>query len=616
MPSVNYSSPTVKINTLITKDPIPDNLKEKAENYLNNILVPTFEQYVANSQNQQEQLYSNFKDFLAVKERNLPHWRANFTAPVIFNSVRTIFGRIIDAIASAPKFASVKPFAMFYFNEDFSYDEKEFEARLAEAAFNTALDMGKQRYELLMMVLDSLIYGRAWSKNGFVCNLALDNNGSLAVESEYPKAYRISPFNIYKDPYNTYDLHKSRFIFEILEVPYEIVKLMIKERLIVREAFDFLTETPQGTTNQIKLRINNQIGQYPTSNDSGYYEFVQAHCYFDPDENGVYTPYSFLFDKDSKKLLACNEIEYKHTKFPYSCGSIIPVADLPFGLGLSQILHPIQAHASATINQLIENIAAMNMRHLILEDAIDEIALSKSIPNQIIRCQDLNAHKPLQGQGMPADTWRILDFWEGLKQETSAVTPISLAIKAASTAFGTQTLQQNAQANFDTYSYILSLTLLQDMYEQLFSNFQQFQDLDIVTYLDEKDGNVRITSDMIQGKFKITPYDMRNILRRRQRAQDSIALLAQMVQGQIPANYQWIIKNIFEDFELYDVDMAFKGNIWSPALAEQQGVPGQNYPAGGTQPVSEQPTTRLQIQNTPTGAPPADITNAARNLGR
>ena len=597
--------------------PIPKGLETRAKAQLK-ILVDHYTEYEGSAGVDQERLYSNFKDFLRVSDAKKNPWRANHTLPIVYNAVRIVWGRLLDAILGSPLQATIEPLGMYYFGLDQTWEEIDFRARLAQSSYNTALDYGEQRKENLMASLDTLIFGRGYLKTGFMTNLVPDGIGGYDVKSEFPKGLRVSPFNLLKDPFCGWDISKAREIHEVLEFPMEAVRLMVKNGSIIKDAFKKISMMEgNATSNVYRQKIQGLDGQSVTK--TGYYEFVETSFYWDPDGNGAYTPWTFLWDKESEELLACKENDYDHGRLPYIEGLIMPAPEMPNGIGLAEALHAIQRGSSNTLNHLLENIAAMNMRHLVLEDSLDELALSRSIPNQIIRAQNLDAHKIIQGQGMPRDVWEILNYWQGVSQETSSVTPISMAIKAASTATGTQTLQANAQANFDMVAAILSLSMWQPSHEHLFSNFQQFQDLTIYSKMPGMNIPVPISSDMIQGSFKVKAYDVRTYARKRQRAQDAMGLVSQMVQAQLPANFMWIVQKIFEDMELYEPDQAFKGEIWNPATAQKSyatgGVRGQNDPLqiNPTQP--GQDTSRLQITPYPGGSMPQDITgDAARNF--
>jgi len=278
---------------------------------------------------------------------------------------------------------------------------------------------------------------------------------------------------------------------------------------------------------------------------------------------------------------------------------------------------------SSTINQIQENMAGQNIRHLILEGAgVDELALSKSIPNQIIRTRDMSAWKEIQAKGMPSDFYQMLAYWSGLRQETSGVTPITMAMKAASTATGTSAMQANSQMMFDLTALVASLTWTAPMMRQLFSLTQQFMDMSVLINIPEKDLSqyqIPVSRHQIQGVFHVEPFDLRAYGRKLQRAQQAQAILAQAVQLKMPGNYEWLFEQIFTDLELYEPDQFFKGKMWSPMQEEAKARAAASAPP--QQPIGGPPEVPPGIPGQPNandvqGALPApDSQRVALRMG-
>ena len=612
---------------------VPHGLEEKAKAYVLNELKPRFDDYSSSQSQDQNRLLKSFKDFLMLPETRAKPGASpyRFLMPTVYNAVRMTWARVLDGLLGAPKLASISPFGMIESGFLMDYEELEFRARLAESAFNALLDLGNARMGLALSSLDGLVYGRAWGKAGWKMEGQADGFGGLTVHKEYPVAIRVSGFNAFKDPHCGMDLSHSRFVFEVLESSYEESLALEKAGLWVRDAakkFEDLQNASSNTYLQQARQLRKQ--DTTTARPSGMFEAVEAHSYWDPDGNGQPTKWVHWFVLQSGELLGCRELPFDHGEFPYTLGTTMPAPDMAFGIGLPEALHGITQASSSTVNQLSANIASMNLRHIILRGAIDRVALSKSVPNGIIETEDMSAWKPVQGQAMPADVWQFLNFWEGLQQQTSGVTPLTMAMRAASTAYGTSAVQANQQTNMDLVTTVLSLTYFGPILRQLFANTQQFLDLSVIVDVHgdggKKLGKAPVSREDIQGNFKVEPFDMRLFGKKLQRAQASQALLSQLVQLQLPANYQWIVQQIFEDLELGDADQAFKGNIYNPllmqAMARQAGAagpqmqmgggaptgaPGQWYP-NSVEPVSpDMDASRPQIRPFPGGGQPASL---------
>lgn len=541
---------------------------------------------------QQRRLLQGLKDFLMVNDRKVYPWNSNFLMPTVYNAVRATFARFFSSILGSPKLAEIKPYGMVQTGFAGDYEELVFRARLADSAFNAALDLGRTRRDIAIGGLDSLIFGVNWCKTGWITQGRPDGYGGMDVESEWPKGIRVSPFNVYEDPYCGMNLSKARAIHEILELTEEELRSLARSNQFIPQAWTKCQEVLEGTTNAYRRRANDLRKVTTGVTASGYYEVVESHCYWDHDGDGTPTPWVFWWDLASRNLLGCRENPFKHGQFPYQRGVPLWVPEMGGGIGLSEALHPqMQAHSSA-VNQIQENLAAQNIRHLILAGQVDRVALSKSIPNGIIECEDINAYKPLQAEGMPPDTWNFLSFWAGLAQETSGVTPLTMAMKAASTAYGTSAVQSNAQENFDSITSILSVTWLDPMFEQLFSITQQFLDLGVLVNMPVKgfEHNViPVSRKDIQGKFHVEPCDLRLFGRKMQRAQQAQSMLSQLVQLKLPGNYEWLTEQIFGDMELYDSDEFFKGKIWNPMTEEAKAAAMAKQ--APMQPLGQQPAT-------------------------
>jgi hypothetical protein len=592
-------------------------------------LKARLEAYISGQGRDQERLYKSFKDFLSINDRIAYPWQSNILLPISYNAILAIWSRIMESILGAPKLAKVTPWAMAQGAWMPDYEELEFQARLADGLFNASLEQADTRADWTAGSLDSLIFGRNWSKCGWMTKGRPDGFGGMDVISEFPKGVRVSPWNVYKDPYCGRDVQRARDIHEILELTYEDILALSRSNMFIPDAIQHVTEAQSGTGLQYRQRANDLRFNYSGDCNTGYYEIVESWHYWDPDGNGVPTLWVTWWDWQTGEVLGCRECPFEHGEIPYHLGVPTIIPDQSFGISVAEALHAIQTYSSATVNQLAENLAAMNMRHIVLEGALDEVALQRSIPNGIIHAQDINAHKPLMGQAMPPDVWRFLDFWEDQKQQTSGVTPLTMAMRAASTAYGTSTVQANAQQLFDRVTSVLTTTWLRGELRQSFANLQQFQDIPLmvkVEGLDGASGMVPVDRHSIAGNFQVEPFDLRLYGRKVQRAQTAQALLAQMVQVQLPANYQWIVSKIFEDLELYDVDEAFKGQIWNP-IAEQakaaaqanappmqpmgggepKGVAGQWTPNEVQPPQVSPDASRVQIRPMPGGAMPVSL---------
>ena len=604
---------------------IPPGLEEAAQNKVYE-LYDQLQEWMSGQDADQRRLDQGLKDFLMISDRKVYPWQSNFLMPTVYNAVRMTWARFLSSVLNAPKLAEIKPFGMIQTGFVGDYEELEFRSRLADSAFNASLELSDTRADIAVGALDGLIYGRNWTKTGWITNGRPDGQGGLEIESEWPRGIRLSPYNVYKDPYCGMDILKARGIKEILELTIEQLRALSRSNQFIPSSWESCQEARQGTTNSYRQRANDRerVGNLTRS---GYFEIVEDHCYWDHDGDGTPTPWIFWYDLQLRKVLGCRELPFEHGQFPYQLGTPLPIPDMGFGMGLARALHPQMHGASSTVNQLQENVAAMNMRHLIVSGAgIDEVALSKSIPNGIIRTEDINAWKPMQGQGMPSDTWNFLSFWAGLSQETSGVTPLTMAMKAASTAYGTSAVQSNAQENFDTITTAFSLTWLRPMLKQLFRNTQQFLDMSVLVNMPVKgfeDKKVPISREDIQGSFRVEPYDLRLYGKKMQRAQQAQALLSQLVQLKLPANYQWIVEQIFEDMELYDADQAFKGTIYNPILEEARAQAAANAPQmqamgpqgirGQSTPNTVQPSqpalgsSRVNLRPMPGGAMPVSL---------
>lgn len=602
---------------------IPEGMEERGQQRAH-ALKSRLEAYIGAQGQDQERLFRAFKDFLSINERIAYPWQSNILLPIVYNSVLSIWTRVMESITGAPKLAKVSPWAMGQAGFMSDYDELEFRARLAEGLFNRSLEEAGTRSDWIAGALDALIFGRVWSKSGWVTKGRPDGFGGVDVIAEYPKAIRCSVYNVYKDPYCGMDIQRARDVHEILELTYEDLLALRRSGMFREDVLQRVTEAQSGPSLQYRRQANDLRNAISGDTQTGYFEVAESWNYWDPDGNGTPTLWVHWWDFSTGNLLGCRELPFEHGEIPYSLGVPTMVPDQAFGIGIAEALHKIAYYSSATVNQLAENLAAMNLRHIVIEGALDEVALAQSIPNGIIHAENLAAHKTLEGQSMPTDVWKFLDFWEDQKQQTSGVTPLSMAMRAASTAYGTSAVQANAQQMFDRITTVLSTTWLAPMLRQSFSNLQQFQDLSLMVRVPGMNAMVPVDRHDIQGAFRVEPYDLRLYGRKVQRAQTAQALLAQMVQVQLPANYQWIVQKIFEDLELYDADEAFRGQIWNP-IAEAakaqaqakapmelgpkalQGTQGQWYP-NEAEPVQVDPGgSRAQIRPLPGGAMPADL---------
>lgn len=560
---------------------IPPGLEKSAQNKVYD-LHQQLQGWMSGQDADQRRLDQGLKDFLMINDRKAYPWNSNFLMPTVYNAVRMTWARFLSAAIAAPKLAQIKPFGMVqtgYVPDPNAFEDLEFRARLADAAFNAVLELSGTRRDIMVGSMDDLIYGRNWSKTGWETNGRPDGQGGMEVESEWPRGIRLSPYNVYKDPFCGMDITKARGIHEILELTEEELRSLSRSNQFIPESWKSCQEVLDGTSNVYRRRANDRERVSTGTTASGYYEVVESHCYWDDDGDGTPTPWIFWWDLQERKVLGCRENPFKHGKFPYQLGTPLPIPDMGFGMGLARALHPQMQSHSSTVNQLQENLAAMNMRHLVVTGSgLDEVALAKSIPNGIIRTEDINAWKPMQGQGMPNDVWNFLSFWAGLAQETSGVTPLTMAMKAASTAYGTSAVQSNAQENFDTITTVLSMTWLDPMFKQLFSNTQQFLDMSVLVNVPQDGLKDAVSRHDIQGMFHVEPYDLRLYGRKIQRAQQAQGLLSQLVQLKLPANYQWIVEQIFEDLELGEPEQAFKGNIYNPLMEEAKAAAAANAP--------------------------------------
>ncbi|MEM3508611.1 MAG: hypothetical protein QXJ06_00560 [Candidatus Aenigmatarchaeota archaeon] len=609
---------SVNIEVIDNNNAIPNEIEKKAKEFTKNVLMKRFNDYRDRSKEDHEKMLKCLKDFKRFAETKEIPFISNHILPIIYNSVKMLWGRLLDGVLNANKLAIIEPISMLPIETIEEFNEYEMKAKLAEKAYNNVLELGDQKLEFSLFLLDLLIFGRGWLKTGYIKEFSFNETG-FYLEKEYPKAIRVSPFKVFIDPLANGDVEKARDIHQVILVNKEEIERMIDCGMIVKNSFEILKDQEKNYyNNQIEYEIDRLSFNANKSNLDGYYELVETTAYFDPDNNNKSNLYTFLWVKNTGDLLGVKRNTYKHNKKPYILAKLIPVPEMPFGIGLAESLHSIQKSASNTLNQLLENLASVNIRHLVLRGQVDEIALSRSIPNGIIRCDSLDAYKPITGTPLPYDMWRILDYWTVITQETSNITPIINATKAASTATGTSILNANAQLQFDMINALINNFAFTPCHRQLFSNFQENVEMAIIVELEDK-SLIPITRDIIQGKFFVKSASLDTLMKRRQRALDTIPLIAQMVQAKVNADYAYLLKKLFEDLNLYEPERIFpqEGNPTTPSPMPLEGIQGQNYPMEPKVVMPEMDNiNRPQIIRAPSGELPTDLVASNINFER
>ena len=507
-----------------------------------------------------------YKDFINyVDEQNIPY-DYKFLIPMVYNHIRITFARLLDSARAQENLCKVRPFGGLYMPErGLNYVEAETRALLGEAATNASLNMGGIHLDLCAPYLDAAIFGRVITRSGWAAKYRWDEAMGRTLSKEYNKTTRVTPYNFYMDPYAT-DEQKARWTAELLEWTEEDVRELMAARVILPDCLSRGLIKPQSGGGAGMYNVTQQLARElrhrgdMVGADAGYYHGVEMWSFEDPYGRGLPSLFCWFLDADTGNLLGCHENPYKHGERPYEVGWPMPVPDQPYGIGLSEMLHPLMHLQSSTLMHIYENFAGQNIRHLVVPGYVDEAALAMSRANGIIHATNTEAWKPVQSQAMHPESWNFLSYFDGKGQETSGVTDVVSAVRAASTAYASDMLKGQAQINFNVFIDCLKLSWLDKVMRHHFSNAQQFLDQDIFGTVDLGNGQkarVPISGPDFEGEFIVDAYDLRSAAMRAQQAQQIGTITAQAMQAQLPLNYFWLLEQMYKLLGLPEPHMAF-----------------------------------------------------------
>lgn len=569
-----------------------------------------------------QRLYKAYMAYQNAGTESTP-WSSQEKIPIIYNAVRQTYARVLNAWETADVHVRVRP-SGFSIEDP---EELELKSLLLQNVAEMNYRLGENQKAVAEAVLDALIAGWGILKSGhrtlFEKRIVGDTPNKIPIQ-EYAELVRVSPFNLLVDPGAT-SIQNARWTFEVLEISRETAKIEAVKgrwRPDAEEKISWLTSKRASDLRKETLKIR-RMGQSGIADVYGYGLVVEAWSWEDPDGDGVPTLWVFWFDEQTGELLGYEENYFQHGERPYAVGTATPVPDSIFGIGLAESLYSLWEKASTTLAQIEENISSQNIRHFVERMAgIDMEAFQKSIANGIIPCDNINGIKSVSGPPLPSDHWGIMSLYDSKVQETSLVTPIVMGMKAASTAYGTSVLQGQSDAAFDITISNLTRTLMTPAMRQFVKNIQQFMAMPVVTPVNFGSAQAPpapISPDNIQGDFYIEAANVRSEASMKAQAQAMGALLNQMLQLGIPANYPWLIVQIYQRLGLPEAHKAFEGMLFTPQRSQENpgGLPGQNEPIieggletpGNSAPISGEPmgTPRLAMSKNTMGAMPADL---------
>jgi hypothetical protein len=552
--------------------------------------------YNAASQANAEIRQRLFKSYSAYQNKPVSDrpWLSKENIPHVYNTIRQTYARVLGAWEMADNHIVVRPAGFEPYQPQVNQDA-EVKALLLQNVSEMNYKLGENQKAVSDAILDTLIAGWGILKSGYRVVKEKTMVGELPAyvpKQEFAELVRVSPFNFMIDPGAT-TVHNARWTFEILEVSREMAAMEIAKGRWRPDAMDKI-QWLSGANIPVEMKERlkyTRMGRKGTGDLYGYGTVIEAWSWEDPLGHGVPNLWAFWFDEMTGEILGAQENYYTHGERPYSIGVSTPAPDSVYGIGMAEMLFPIWEKASTVLAQIEENIAAQNLRHLVRRSGgVDEEALRKSIPNGIIFTEEMDAWRPIQATPIPNDFWQMLSFYDGKVQETSAVTPIVMAMRAASTAYATSVLQGQSDAAFDITISNICRTLLTPAFRQFVKNIQQFMDLPIqvpVHFGSAVSPPVQVSPNDIEGDFYVEAATVRSEQSMKAQAAAMGSLLNQMLQLGVPANYPWLIIQIYQRLGLPEAHKAFEGELFAPQgnagpappPGEPATQPGQNAPA-------------------------------------
>ena len=607
-------------------EPVPPDLRDWAEKRSVE-LWDTFKYVRDSNLSDHYRLLKAYKDFITYTDPNMIDYDTKFKVPMIYNHVRITFARWLDAARSVSKLCKVRPAAGIFLPQyGMNFADAEFRSKLGEAATNASLEMGQAMLRMLGPAMDCLIMGRVITKTGWAVKYRRDPMTNRTIDSEFAAIIRVTPFNYYQDPY-ALDEQSARWTYELLEQTEEDIRECMAARIYLDDCLDEQNPRirPQvggsGTYNALRQQTRQFRNMYEMGGPTGYYHNVESWTYEDPRQTGLPSLWCFFFDADTGKLLGCHENPFPHGERPYEVGWMLPVPDQPFGIGLAEALHPLNEMQNSTLQHVHDNFAGQNVRHLIMDGSIlDEVALKRSVPNGIVRTTNMEAWKIIQGQAMHPESWQFLSFFDGKAQETSGVTDVVSAVRAAATAYASDLLRSQSQINFNVFLDCMKLSWMDKVMRHTFANAQAFMDMDVLGSVDIGSGQTMrlpIRRHDFQGRYIVEAEDLRSMAKRQQMAQQIGTITAQAMQAQIPLNYYYLLKQNYQLLDLPEPEQAFNTGqpMQQPGMPmPPQGVAGQSDPnsmvAANQAPsssTSDSDAVRLAMRTGIMGEAPADL---------
>lgn len=519
-----------------------------------------------------------YQDYVSWHDKNTYAYRSNLFIPKIYTAIRQVVARETDTVLSVPHLAVIEPLAIGPTQPQMLTVE-EHRALMCTSLMKMLLDLGAfPRTYCTQLALDAAIFGRAIAKLGWHRETVAEG-GSERVKAEYPAVLRVSPFRFLIDPV-TDSVESARFVFEDLVMAKEMVQRYVRSGIFdeqVASELDYGPSPGKDSDERQLARASRNEGTYD-GGDSGYAVVVEAWAYLDPDQNGNASLHRVFWDKQSLKCLGVQESPFKHGRIPYCVGVPFPVPESPYGLGVAEVLHYLQKEYNLFRAMAVENsLAAANVFFLLNRVAgIDEDALCMSRPNRIVKGNFItdDHFRQFQAKSNLPEIAAHLGYLDGDIQAAGGVTPITLAQKAANTAFATQTLQQNAQVNFDIFDSMLCMTMLQPALEQLWSNTQQFLSNPVLMRVAAGDPVV-VDKQMIQGDFRVTAGNTRAAGRRFQMAQALTTTLAMGAQAGVMGDYGRALQRVLDWYGVENPESYFPSMLTVPG--QQQAL----MPGGG-----------------------------------
>ncbi len=639
-PQVEESSP---LSALDQSTPFPEGLSETYINELGSKLLYTLRQYEAAHVEDRARLEKCYKEYSFISDRKTSKLYSNVSFPYTVTRIRSLHARMVDGMLSLDPLIRVEadvqgdPGLITQQGLDMTL----FQAQALEQIASRQFKLGTPKKDTMACGLDAITFGRCIAELGW-SSVGDEANG--VPEREGVCSPRISPALFMADP-RARTVQEAIVTLKIIPTHRALADQMVRsgrwekdvaDEIVADLGYNWTTEA-----SSLFQRLRETRKMYDAT-PVGWTDTVEAMLRLDPLNTGTARFWRVWFLPTTGKVLGMRPSSYKGgERRPIVVGCIWPIPDSLYGMSMVELLYPTSHLKNAVMNLWLDNAKwAANIRFLLNKAArIEEGELKMSVPGGFIHGYDITESgiRPFQATSVAPDLLNFQGRLDHDEMEASAVSPITLGMRAASTATGTSAVQNESYSNIDILSEYWKVTFLDELAQGYVDLIQQYQDEGESVHISTPDGGdfrSMATRNDLGGRFIATFSAMQEAGQRKSIAQLLMTLSAVMVQGgAVPVTD--MAKLIMQYSGLPGDDLARITSVLDRAAAAQAaalqaaaqggGSAGPGAPPGAPTPPSPggyqgQPTpnqpgvpapsfglSRPQIRPGPGGDYPADI---------